>query len=338
MRVGILGINHKLADLKLRERFAIACQKRFHALSEMQEEHPFILLSTCNRTEIYFSSSDLAETHSQFLQILKEEIQEDFEQKLYSFFTQDCFLHLTKVATGLDSAIFAETEIQGQVKNAYEHASKQRKLPFALHFLFQKSLKIAKDLRTNFLSERGMQDLEQAVFQTGAKLFRKGHKPSILFVGGSEINLKVLDYLHKKDYGNISLCNRTQERGEMLSAKFSIPLLPWQELHRWHEFDWVILGTKAQEYLIRETCLQNPFAERKLLIDLALPRNADPEIAKDPRIQLLNIDEINGMVNLGRKKVNEQMQKADHLLSQEVMKQAELYQAKNAKRNPLFAA
>lgn len=338
MRVGIIGINHKLADLQLRECFAIACQKRFHSLAEMQETHPFILLSTCNRTEIYFSSSDLAETHSLFLQILKEEIQEDFEQKLYSFFSQDCFLHLTKVATGLDSAIFAETEIQGQVKNAYEHASKQRKLPFSLHFLFQKSLKIAKELRTNFLSERGLQDLEQAIYQMGYQLFKKSIKPSILFVGGSEINLKVLEYLLKKDYGTISLCNRTQERAEMLSAKFSIPCLPWQELHRWHEFDWVILGTKAQEYLIRETCLVNPFEKQKLLIDLALPRNADPEIAKDPRIQLLNIDEINHMVNLGRKKVSEQMHKADHALLQAVIKQAELYHTKSAKRNPLFAA
>lgn len=338
MRVGILGINHKLADLKLRERFAIACQNRFHTLSGLQDSHPFILLSTCNRTEIYFSSTDLADTHSQFLQILKEEIQEDFEQKLYSFFSQDCFLHLTKVATGLDSAIFAETEIQGQVKNAYERASNQYKLPFSLHFLFQKSLKIAKDLRTNFLTERGLQDLEQAIYQMGSKLFKKHEKPSILFVGASEINLKVLDYLHKKDLGNISLCNRTQERGEMLSAKFSIPLLPWQELNRWHEFDWVILGTKAQEFLIRETCLKNPFQQQKLLIDLSLPRNADPEIAKDPRIQLFNIDQINSMVNLGRKKISEQLRKADHIITQEVIKQTELYQAKNARRNPLFAA
>jgi glutamyl-tRNA reductase len=124
----------------------------------------------------------------------------------------------------------------------------------------------------------------------------------------------------------------------MLSAKFSIPLLPWQELSRWHEFDWVILGTKDQEFLIRETCLKKPFDQQKLLIDLSLPRNADPEIAKDPRIQLFNIDQINSMVNLGRKKISEQLRKADQVISQEVIKQTELYQAKNARRNPLFAA
>src|SRR4051812_9744096 len=120
MRVGIVGINHKLADLKLRERLAKACQKRFGPFQAVHGDHHFILLSTCNRTEVYFSSDDLAATHSYLLSILRTDVEEEFDHKLYSYFGTDCFSHLTRVTSGLDSAIIAETEIQGQVKTAYE--------------------------------------------------------------------------------------------------------------------------------------------------------------------------------------------------------------------------
>src|SRR5262249_51645888 len=123
MRIGVVGINHKLADLKLRETLAKACQRRFGPGQSTHGSHTFILLSTCNRTEVYFSSEDLAQSHSYFLSILNQEVDEDFDQKLYSYFGKDCFLHLSRVTSGLDSAIVAETEIQGQVKSAYENAN-----------------------------------------------------------------------------------------------------------------------------------------------------------------------------------------------------------------------
>src|SRR5262245_52879886 len=103
MRFGVVGINHKLADLKLREKLAKACQNRFLS-SSFHGDHHFVLLSTCNRTEFYFSSDDLAETHSYLLRILRQDVEDDFDQKLYTYFGTDCFLHLTRVTSGLDSA------------------------------------------------------------------------------------------------------------------------------------------------------------------------------------------------------------------------------------------
>ncbi len=136
MRVGLIGINHKLADLKLRELLAYACQKRFGPVFSTHENHSFVLLSTCNRTEVYFSSEDLTNTHNYLLSILRQEVKYEFEQKLYSFFGYDCFFHLSRVTAGLDSAIVAETEIQGQVKTAYDNAQEFSQLPSDLHFLF----------------------------------------------------------------------------------------------------------------------------------------------------------------------------------------------------------
>lgn len=334
MRVGILGINHKLAELKLRELLAIACKKRLQ--SPQDSPYPYVLLSTCNRTEIYFSADDLAEAHSFFLSLLKEEIQEEFEQKLYAFFGHECFHHLAKVASGVDSAIFAETEIQGQVKTSYEAALSSNKLSYSLHYLFQKSLKISKEIRTAFSFERGAAEFEQTVFSIGSSLLQKN--PSILFVGASEINGKLLDYLKKKGCENVTLCNRSKDNGENFSAKFSIPQISWNELNCWTNYDWIIFGTKSDRHLIGQQCLERPFSSKKLLIDLSMPRNIDPKVGEDPRIELLNIDQIQNIVKKDQVALDAKRKNAEALIQQKVTKHAELFLKKGSKSIPLFAA
>lgn len=334
MRVGILGVNHKLAELKLRELLAIACKKRLQSAHD--SPYPYVLLSTCNRTEIYFSADDLAEAHSFFLGLLKEEIHEEFEQKLYAFFGFECFLHLAKVASGVDSAIFAETEIQGQVKATYDSALLTHKLNHPLHYLFQKSLKISKEIRTTFSFERGTADFEQTVFSIGSSMLHKN--PSILFVGASEINGKLLDYLKKKGCENVTLCNRSHEKGESFSAKFAIPQISWNELNCWTNYDWIIFGTKSDRHLIGQHSLNHPFASKKLLIDLSMPRNIDPKVGEDPRIELLNIDQIQNIVRRDQVALDVKRKNAEALIQLKVIKHAQLFSKKRNRPIPLFAA
>ncbi len=316
MRIGVVGINHKLADLSLRETLAKAFHKLFGA---NHTDFSYIMLSTCNRIELYFSSSDLAETHTSILSLLKREIKQDCDQKLYSYFGMECFFHLSKVAAGFDSAIMAETEIQAQVKQAYEHAQKAKTLPSTLHSLFQKSIQISKFIRSKYNLGRGMPDIEHAIFQTGTHYFKTPKDKSILFIGSSAINKKVLHYLHHKGCKDITLCNRTEETAEKIVEEYSISLLPFEELHRWIEFDWVILGTSAPHYLIDEQNLKetNP----KLIIDLSLPRNADPRIGQHPKLQLLNIDQINRMLKFRRKWIDSTFTEAEKEISSLVNKQ-----------------
>lgn len=332
MRIGVIGINHKQADLCLREILAKTCQKRFGPGQSMHLEHAIVLLLTCNRTEIYFSSKDLSASHSYVLDILKNDISREFDQKLYSFFGQKCFNHLVTVAAGLDSAILAETEIQGQVRQAYESTFNYIKLTSDLHYAFQKALKISKDIRTSHALGRGLPNLEHAIYQTSTHLFRSPEKKSILFIGGSEINQKILEFLQKKGCNNITLSNRSQGRAEMLSAHFKVPLLPWKDLQRWSHFDWIILGTKAPGYLITSEALEHPLGDQKLILDLSFPRNADPLLAKRPRIQLLNIDQINRMLKFRRQAMHQTIAAAQMEIEQTVGKYAELYYAK--KRRP----
>src|SRR5207237_3037325 len=135
MQVGLIGISHKTASIGERENVARAVQ----ALLEHNIflNFPFVILSTCNRTEIYFSSDDLATAQSDLLAYLRLQMGHLFEHNFYSLFYSDCFYHLCQVTAGFDSAVMGETEIQGQVKDAYLRSTKNS-LHHCLHFAFQK--------------------------------------------------------------------------------------------------------------------------------------------------------------------------------------------------------
>lgn len=319
MKIGVVGINHRLADLRLREALARTCQHRFGEGRIFHPGHHFVLLSTCNRTEVYFCSPHLAETHSYIIHLLRHSVQEDFDQKLYSFFGSDCFLHLCRVTAGLDSAIVAETEIQGQVKIAYEKAIASQSIPCDLHFLFQKSLQIGKKVRSQLPLQRGIPDLEHAILnaatQTAELEIHDLKKTAILFVGASDINLKILQFLKLKGFENITLCNRTQKIAEEYGRLHHVNHIPWTQFHRWIDYDWIITGTKAQEPLIHAGNLPKEIPGKKILFDLSVPRNVDPNILPSPQITLHNIDQLNALLKNRREKMNDTLQTAEQLVA-----------------------
>lgn len=309
MHFGVVGINHKLADLRVRELLAKACQRRFSPGFTPLSEHTCVLLSTCNRTEIYFTSPCLVDTHGHILNTLREEVDEEFDQKLYSYFSQDCFSHLARVTAGLDSAILGETEIQGQVKTAYEAALKYLLLPRELHFLFQNALKIGKQVRTQLKMTRGMPDIEDAIWHIGRHFFGE-NSPRILFVGASAINFKILNFLKHKRYDCVSLCNRSRLHAPIEG----IEMMPWGELNQWTEFDWIILGTKSPNHLLHRHEVE-AIAKPKLIMDLSVPRNADPSLRTVSGITLMNIDQINRTLKIHKQKTDQILSDAEALIA-----------------------
>lgn len=337
MRVGVVGINHKLADLKLREKLAKACQKWFGALQAVHDNHYFVLLSTCNRTEIYFSSQDLATTHTYLLGILRVEVEEEFDHKLYSYFGVDCFCHLTRVTLGLDSAIIAETEIQGQVKLAYENTSDYHTLPGDLHFLFQKALGIAKKLRSELQLGRGMPNLEHAILQTGKYIFQMPENARLLFVGASDINQKILMFLKSKSFKNMTLCNRSDDLASALAKQYDVKHMAWSQLSHWHEYDWVIFGTKSPDYLITQQEISQRTISEKLIMDLCVPRNVEPKVGQDSRITLLNIDQINRLLKTRYHRMTHMLAEAEQRVVQATQEHATRYAAKGQSKISLLA-
>lgn len=282
MNIGIIGLNHKLAQIDLRETFSRHCHALFHE-KMIHDDHAHILLSTCNRTEIYFSSENLSATHSYILARLRGPLEADFDQKLYTFLEENAFRHLLRVVSGLDSAIIGETEIQGQVRRAYTETTRQKPLPKPLHFLFQKALKAGKWIRSHFFLERESDPLADAILQLG------GNLKNTLLIGASEINCKLAKSLKK---ANLTLCNRSEDKGRQAADRLKIPFLPWSALNTWSSFDTVILSTKAKTPLI------NSYSGKKTiqLFDLSVPRNVCPSLETHPQITLFGIDHLNARI------------------------------------------
>lgn len=320
LRIGLLGINHQLAALRLRERIA----KSAHALFLRGTDAPSILLSTCNRTEIYFSSDDLAASQSELLAGLREEIDEPFDHKLYSFFGLDAFHHLAQVTAGLNSAIIGESEIQRQVKLAYEEAARTQRLPSELHYIFQKSLRIGKQVRTHYPVRGQMADLESAILRSGRELFPDLSERRLLFIGASEINARVLHHFKRSEVGEIALCNRSLDRALEWAGAKRIDVCDWQRLGSWVEYDLVVVGTRFPDLLLSERELPDD-GRRRLVVDLSVPRNVDPRMGLREGVTLLNIDQIDQMVERGRSLKAVQLREMEEFVSNSVVHQTRGY-------------
>ena len=300
MQVGVLGVNHKSANVDLREKLSVVCDKRFSSDSSIHGRHALVSINTCNRMEVYFSSSNLAATHSYLLHVFRREVgSEDFDHLLYSYFGEDCFTHLSRVTAGLDSAVIGETEIQGQVKKAYEIAAQFQRLPQALHFMFQKALKIGKTIRSEAYELSVIPSVEKVLFDVSKTLLKK---PKVLFVGASQINMKVLKYFLTKDIEQVALTNRTWENGLEACKGMDVELIPWEKMSLvCGDYDVVVFGTKYCDYLLSVKHKDALRRERYTLVDLSVPRNVDPALAFCDHIDLWNIDRINQKIETMRK-------------------------------------
>ncbi|NDD58820.1 MAG: glutamyl-tRNA reductase [Chlamydiae bacterium] len=266
----------------------------------------YVLLSTCNRTEIYFSAEDLTLAHTRLIALLRSEVGFDFEHCLYSYFGEECFTHLAKVTCGLDSVLFGEAEIQGQVKRAYESACHGQKLPSCMHFLFQKVLKIGKRIRSDYQLPRNKVTLEGVVYDVLKAFFPSSKTPKVLFLGNSEINRMVIKYLNTKGIKDLSLATRAEVLAKPIVQKYDLQLLAWRYIEQWVNYDVVICGTNQTNHLLTRDQV-SLFSEpatlipTSLIIDLSMPRSVDPALAKHPQISLFNIEEINHFANQKQK-------------------------------------
>jgi glutamyl-tRNA reductase len=315
MRIGVLGINFKSAEIAIREFVSKACQRRLSLFSDVSERFSCVVLSTCNRTEIYFSAKNLAEAHSELLNVLREEIPVAFEHKLYAYFGADCFLHLAQVTAGLDSVIVAESEIQRQVKVAYEQTLLHYRLPSCIHYLFQKSLKVGKKIRSKLSLTQNQVTIPKILFELSNQMLEDFAQSPILFIGNSEINRKVIHFFKQKGITQISLCTRAPHSALEMAEKEGIKLVAWDQLLSWHEYSLVICGSNAPHYIVNRTSGQ---MQTQLIFDLSVPRNVDPLLARDPRLQLFNMEELSGLIQMRQEMKAAEMERAHGMVSGDV--------------------
>ncbi len=278
MRIGVLGISCKSAPLALREKIAEAC-------SRCSTSHKVVLI-TCHRIEIYFSGDDLAQMQCAIFQELKQ-VASSHEHAFYSYFGTECLYHLFCVTAGLDSLLLAESDIQRQVKAAYEEARLKQQLPAPLHYLFQKSLKAGKTVRSLFSLFQTAGHLEAILHQLVEKLLSP--HPRLLFIGNSDINRKIIHYFWRRGSRHMTLSTRDLESALPFAVDYQLTLRDRSEIASWAQYDGVIAATTSKDYLISSSPAS---VQTRLILDLSVPRSVDPALKNHPALTLLNMEEI----------------------------------------------
>ena len=310
MAVWAFGLNHTTAPLDLRGRFAFALDQIAPTLGNLRDalhhptrRHPEVaILSTCNRTEIYCAGDNavldptlhwLAQTGGVTPSVLKDHA--------YTLQDGQAVRHAFRVACGLDSMVLGEPQILGQFKSAVRAAEEAGALGTTLNQLFQRSFSVAKEVRTS--TEVGAHSISMAAaaVRLAGQLFEDLAKIKVLFVGAGEmIELAATHFAARKPKA-IAIANRTLERGEKLATHFGGEVMRLADLpDRLHEFDAVISCTASTLPIIGLGAVERALKRRRrrpmFMVDLAVPRDIEPEVKALEDVYLYTVDDLSGVV------------------------------------------
>ncbi|MBC7699158.1 glutamyl-tRNA reductase [Aquabacterium sp.] len=325
MTVLTLGLNHTTAAVDLRGRFAFAVDQLAPALQVLharltgvqQSSAPpeVALLSTCNRTELYCAlgsnlggrASHLQHTALDWLANTGGVGHDELLRHTYVLEGGAAARHAFRVASGLDSMVLGEPQILGQMKQAVREADAAGTLGTTLHQLFQRSFAVAKEVRTS--TEIGAHSISMAAaaVRLAGQLFEDLGKTKILFVGAGEmIELTATHFAGKAPRG-MAVANRTLERGEKLANHLGAQALRLADLpDRLHEFDIVVSCTASSLPIIGLGAVERALKARKrrpiFMVDLAVPRDIEPEVAELDDVYLYTVDDLSALVQTASEK------------------------------------
>ena len=310
MAVWALGINHTTAPLDLRGRFAYAIDQlepTLRALRGSLSRHPeAAILSTCNRTEIYCASEAIDfEGTMQWLAHSGGVQPAVLRSHAYTLQDGHVARHAFRVASGLDSMVLGEPQILGQMKEAVRVAEQAGALGTTLNQLFQRSFAVAKEVRTS--TEIGAHSISMAAaaVRLAGQLFEDLGKIRVLFVGAGEMIELAATHFAARNPKSIAIANRTLERGEKLATRFGAEVMRLADLPtRLHEFDAVVSCTASTLPIIGLGAVERAVKARKhrpiFMVDLAVPRDIEPEVKQLEDVYLYTVDDLASVVRSGQ--------------------------------------
>ena len=307
--IGLIGISHKTSPLEIREKFAVS-KDEIVPFSEMLQKETgisdIVVLSTCNRTEIYFTQNkyDFHLAAKLVYKTLKQfkGIQEKYWHTFYSHSKSDAVRHLFEVASGIDSMIIGEDQIIGQIKEAYVFCTEEALTDAILMRLFQKSFEASKRVRTETEIKMGTASVSSAAVQKCTQLFSTLSDKRVLLIGAGETGSLVLQNLHKSGAYRIAITNRTQKKAEKLAEKHGCVPLPYEQMPpHLYLYDIVIVATGSKIPLVTldmaTEAIEKREGRKQVYIDISVPRNIEKDIEKLNDIELYTIDDLDKIVN-----------------------------------------
>ncbi|MFN9765829.1 MAG: glutamyl-tRNA reductase [Pseudomonadota bacterium] len=328
MSVLTLGLNHTTAPLDLRGRFSFAPEQLGPALrgfsQRVQRSLPeAAIVSTCNRTEVYVATGAPApELVAPTLDWLAQQggvPSGQLREHTYVREDREAARHAFRVAAGLDSMVLGEPQILGQMKQAVRLADEAGTLGTTLHQLFQRSFSVAKEVRTS--TEIGAHSISMAAasVRLAGQLFEDLSRIHVLFVGAGEMIELVATHFAARSPRGMAVANRTLERGEKLAARFGAQALRLADLPaRLHEYDAVVSCTASTLPLIGLGAVERALKVRRrrpmFLVDLAVPRDIEPEVARLPDAYLYTVDDLSALVQSAGEKRQAAVQQAEAII------------------------
>ncbi len=311
MSVVVIGLSHRSAPVELRERFAFAESKIPDALNQLRESGLItegVVLSTCNRVEIYAATA-LAPDDRFFARVKKFFVEHHaydgkLGDELYTFAEPHSLQHLFKVAAGLDSMVIGETEIFGQLKKAYDLAFSRKHTGARLNKAFQRAFNVAKHIRTETNIQRGSVSVMSAAVELAEKIFTNLAEHEVLVIGAGETSEKTARALQSRGVKKITVTNRSSERATALAAELgqgtlTVPWDQWPEV--FERIDIAVSSTAATTHILDRAKLEPLMRRRKnrplLLVDIAVPRDINPAVSELENVYLYNVDDLKAIAD-----------------------------------------
>lgn len=325
----LIGLNHKTAPVEIREKYALAnynYEQNLLKTSNYLKE--YLVLSTCNRVEILCVGHPKDKVLTEILNFwvkLSKGNKEELEKYLYIYQDLKAIKHLFTVASSLDSLVVGEPQILGQLKDAYRLAVKENTTKVILNRLLHKAFSVAKRVRTETQVSSSAVSISYAAVKLAQKIFGQLNQSTVMLIGAGEMAELAALHLLNQGVKNILVANRTLSKGQELAQKFKGKAIPFSSLQE-HlvNTDIVISSTGAPHTILQAKDLKPILKKRKFkpmfFIDIAVPRDIDPDINMLDNVFLYDIDDLKEVVEENLASRQKEAQKAQFIIEEEVYK------------------
>ncbi|CCO78460.1 glutamyl-tRNA reductase [Erwinia amylovora Ea356] len=302
-----LGINHKTAPVALRERVTFTpdtLEQALNSLLAQPQVQGGVVLSTCNRTELYLSVEQHENLQDQLIAWLCDYHHlrpDEVLQSLYWHHDNEAVSHLMRVASGLDSLVLGEPQILGQVKKAFADSQRGHSLDSELERMFQKSFSVAKRVRSETEIGASAVSVAFAACTLARQIFESLATVSVLLVGAGETIELAARHLHQHKVQKLMIANRTPARAQLLADEVDAEVISLAEIdERLAEADIIISSTASPLPIIGKGMVERALKKRRnqpmLLVDIAVPRDVEPEVGKLPNAYLYSVDDLQAII------------------------------------------
>ena len=336
MQLMVLGLNHKTAPVAVRERFSIAREdigRGLRHLHEYEELNEAAVLSTCNRSELYAVVDDAAEGLASMHQFLFDLTgnEEDIEEYLYSYENEKCIDHLFRVASSLDSLVIGEGQILSQVKQAYALARDAEATSTILNLLFHRAIATGKRVRTETRIAFSAVSGSYAAVELVRSMFGDLSHSNVLIFGAGKMAELTARHLVARGVQKIYVANRHKEKAEVLAGYFGGEAVSFEQAFRQAvDIDVVVTSTGAPHYVVKTWETRQLMTKRKgrpiVFIDIAVPRDVDPDVAAIKGVTLYNIDDLEEVVDEHVAERRQEAKLAEKIVQEETASLLDKYQ------------